>query len=420
MATNFLLPAVFLLVLSSFGRCNGKCTSGTFDATTSVSFVTNENYGNDEDCTISIRPSAMHSSGYYLAIKWLVFEVEGEMPECEHDFVEVTLTRSSVSIGKFCSDNLVSTMPFDIYSADGHAQIKFKSDSSVTHAGFKFLYQLKSKPLVPSDSSLNICGNKPPAENMKSGIMYYNGWPVGNQVAPWTFCSQQIDTGLHSETKIVMMDLDLKGSTSSQCNSSQPNVEILQSSKPYSKRSDMLNFATSISGPMCGKLEPKVYTATERYIYIHFNRANASLIANRGFVIGFLSYDISHNSAKDIAESIQMLSSLTTERRRFTIPTKFYRRRVPFILLRRRIPVILRRRFIIILRRRTPILRRRTTTPSLTPTTTSPRRRSSSGSKIKFEIPIAGGVGGVSVVTLVVLAVAKFFCKRRSNPNPNH
>ena len=90
---NFLLLAVFFLAFSSHGSCTGKCISGTFDATTSKSFVTNEHYGNDEDCIISIRPSALHTSGFYLEIKWLVFEVEGEMPECGHDFVEVTLTR---------------------------------------------------------------------------------------------------------------------------------------------------------------------------------------------------------------------------------------------------------------------------------------------------------------------------------------
>ena len=90
---NFLLLAVFFLAFSSSGRCNGKCISGTFDATTSISFVTNEHYGNNENCLISIRPSALHSSGFYLEMKWLVFEVEGKMPECRHDFVEVSLTR---------------------------------------------------------------------------------------------------------------------------------------------------------------------------------------------------------------------------------------------------------------------------------------------------------------------------------------
>ena len=90
---SFLLQAVFFLILLSSGSCNGKCTSGTFDATTSLSFVTNEHHGSDEDCVISIRPSALHTSGFYLEIKWLVFEVEGEMLECENNFVEVTLTR---------------------------------------------------------------------------------------------------------------------------------------------------------------------------------------------------------------------------------------------------------------------------------------------------------------------------------------
>ena len=139
--------------------------------------------------------------------------------------------RSSVSIGKFCSDNLVPAKPFDMYSSDGHAQIRFKSDSTVKHAGFKLSYQLKSKPFDPSSSSLNLnlCRHKSPAESMKSGIVVYsNGWPLGHQVAPSTFCSQQIDTGSSSETKIVMMDLDLKGNSSSQCNSSDQTVEILR------------------------------------------------------------------------------------------------------------------------------------------------------------------------------------------------
>ena len=73
------------------------------------------------------------------------------------------------------------------------------------------------------------CRLKTPAESMKSGIVVYsNGWPLGHQETPSTFCSQQIDTGSYSETTIVIMDLDLKRNSLSQCNSSNQTVEILR------------------------------------------------------------------------------------------------------------------------------------------------------------------------------------------------
>ena len=152
---------------------------------------------------------------------------------------------------------------------------------------------------------------------------------------------------------------------------------------------------------------------------------------------------ISHYSANDNAESIQLLSSLTTSRRRLILPPVILRRRLPIILrrrlpvilrrrlpvilrrrlpiiLRRRLPVILRRRLPIILRRRLPIILRRRLPIILrrrTPTTSRRRRRSSGTIKstdkrsIKIEIPIGGAVGGLGAVTLVVFLVAHFVFK---------
>ena len=48
------------------------------------------------------------------------------------------------SIGKFCSNNLVGSSLFNMYSPDGHAKIKFRSDGSKTGRGFKLTYRLRN------------------------------------------------------------------------------------------------------------------------------------------------------------------------------------------------------------------------------------------------------------------------------------
>eukprot|EP00794_Sanderia_malayensis_P017997 gene17997-19794_t len=86
---------VFLIFFMLAGKTTASsyCYSTTLYATTSKSTKSLSYYTNYDDCTITIRPSSYYSGGsYYLEIKWLSFDVKGNMPNCYNDYVEVFLT----------------------------------------------------------------------------------------------------------------------------------------------------------------------------------------------------------------------------------------------------------------------------------------------------------------------------------------
>ena len=62
------------------------------------------------------------------------------MPNCYDDYVEIYIGCKRHSIGKYCSENGVSGMPFDVYSPDNCLQIEFHSNSSGTGKGFEARY----------------------------------------------------------------------------------------------------------------------------------------------------------------------------------------------------------------------------------------------------------------------------------------
>ena len=82
-----------LLTISYFTECNARCLIATMYATTSLKSHSYLDYSNNEYCTLYFRPSSGYSSGYFLEIKWTKFDIEGKMPSCIYDSVEVFLTR---------------------------------------------------------------------------------------------------------------------------------------------------------------------------------------------------------------------------------------------------------------------------------------------------------------------------------------
>ena len=89
---NYNLQLVIIIVMALIGTVDATCQSTTYYASSSKRYIWNLNYENNELCTIYIRPSAAYTSGHYLEIRWDLFEVEGYMPSCSHDYVEVFLT----------------------------------------------------------------------------------------------------------------------------------------------------------------------------------------------------------------------------------------------------------------------------------------------------------------------------------------
>ena len=84
-----------MLVLCAFAEStDASCGSiSTYTATMTLNTFGHTFYSNNEDCVWYIKPSSSYISGYYLEIKWTRFNIEGDMPGCSYDSVEIFLTK---------------------------------------------------------------------------------------------------------------------------------------------------------------------------------------------------------------------------------------------------------------------------------------------------------------------------------------
>ncbi|XP_065054885.1 uncharacterized protein LOC135683532 [Rhopilema esculentum] len=145
-----------------FQHAYALCRNQYLNATTTSQLFSYQSYSNNEYCDIQIAPSNfLNSSQFFLEIIWTTFDIKGKLPDCKEDYVEVNLTRSGYSIGKFCSNNTLEKL-FNMYSHDGFANLTFKSNNETTGDGFSFKYRLRNKtadPLVGNSSSCSLQEN---------------------------------------------------------------------------------------------------------------------------------------------------------------------------------------------------------------------------------------------------------------------
>ena len=127
---------MYFFVLASCDK-TFSLSSGTRSGTIqSPNYWSESNYANNQNCQLDIRVS----SRYAVKLSWNLFDVKGDMPNCYDDYVEIYIGCSRTSIGKYCSDNIISAVPHDIYSPDNCLRIKFRSDSSGSGRGFLATY----------------------------------------------------------------------------------------------------------------------------------------------------------------------------------------------------------------------------------------------------------------------------------------
>lgn len=89
---EIMLKALFVLCIvltNAAGHCR---FSETYIAKTSPQSLFYYMHSN-ENCLLKIKPHSLYSDGYYLEIRWINFNIEGNMPSCSDDFMEVFLTR---------------------------------------------------------------------------------------------------------------------------------------------------------------------------------------------------------------------------------------------------------------------------------------------------------------------------------------
>eukprot|EP00794_Sanderia_malayensis_P017363 gene17363-19100_t len=287
----FLLALVSLVIIQAL---DGACISTRLFPTTVSSYYTKSDYSNNEDCNVTIQPSVWYKPlSYFLEIEWYYFstrfDVNGTMPGCTNDYVEVYLTSSYKSIGRYCSNNIGNYKPSHMFSYDGNAKIRFHSDSSITGTGFKLRYRLRSTKNDYLGSFVQDAKCDPTSFLSRSGYIYSSGYPNGYQKSP-TPCLDRITTAENRETRFTFMDLDLSyyGSNAT-CNSTDDYVEVRGSNLSTATFSS----SSSISGKLCGTTSIKIFTTRKKYIFIYFQRPLGSLpTGRRGFTMGYIFYDV--------------------------------------------------------------------------------------------------------------------------------
>ncbi|XP_065054613.1 cubilin-like [Rhopilema esculentum] len=267
-----------------FQHAYALCSNQYLNATTTSQLFSYQSYTNNEYCRIQIAPSNnLNSSEFFLEIKWIRFDIKGQMPDCREDFVEVHLTRSEQNIGKFCSSNM-KVSPFTMYSHDGFAELIFSSDKKDTGNGFSLSYRLQRKDTQAL--------RKPEGcifRQESSSLYYTDKWPRGQ--SDTIFCFRLIKLPEDQNLRISIMDLDLSdasSSGSSHCTAVMQYIQIRESDEEYTAYSTIESYASSISNILCKRQSNNIYIGKKKFVYI-LEKSNAHS-ANRGFLIGYTFY----------------------------------------------------------------------------------------------------------------------------------
>ena len=96
-------------------------------------------YLDNLDCTYDIKLTDQTKG---IRLMWDEFDIKGNMPKCENDYMEIFIGCSHKSIGRYCSDNVAGGLSkmFDVYSPDNCLRLKFHSDGSTAGRGYKATY----------------------------------------------------------------------------------------------------------------------------------------------------------------------------------------------------------------------------------------------------------------------------------------
>ncbi|XP_065054986.1 uncharacterized protein LOC135683609 [Rhopilema esculentum] len=282
-----------LVILFSLLLRDSSCYSKTERryATNETQTLSHIDYANDEDYTFIIEP-AMHlnASLHYLEIIWTLFDVEGSIPYCSNDYVEVFLTRANLSIGYYCSDNLVGGKPFNMYSHDGYIMLHFISDPYVTRKGFSLNFQLKSREKSPLGGSVSPrCYSND--NGGSTGNFYSLGWPYGfygSNISQPCWTKNYIG---NKKMRIATMDVNLQTTWPDPyaCKESDTFFEIKDSKRNLTDLQSIIQNATNVFQRICGTTNAIFHVSRKPFVYMYFNRTQTSY-KYRGVVIGYLVY----------------------------------------------------------------------------------------------------------------------------------
>ena len=219
--------------------------------------------------------------GRWVKLRWLEFDVDGSMPDCESNYVSVFLGcgSSEVELSKFCSRN--AGKPHDIYSRDGCIKIKYY-ESTLGKKGFYVEYD--SYPLTQSMNTKKCIRNRQLRNH--EGVVISPDWPTGYNRS---YCGWEIKLDGARKIMLNFMDVDLY---------MERKWKRMKKNCGKSILSDHL--VVTSKGALSAKVEGyrKVFCSEDPFS-VNLQNPNATLElqgkglyrrSQRGFVVGYVSY----------------------------------------------------------------------------------------------------------------------------------
>ncbi|KAG9276492.1 cubilin [Astyanax mexicanus] len=222
---------------------------GTYTDTEGILISPNwpNNYAHNKQCVYLIRVARSET----VLLNFTHMELEPHSG-CEFDYVEVRdgLAETDPLIGKYCG----STLPAPILSSYNHLWIRFKSDSSVSHAGFRAVYEIS-------------CGGTLSGSGQIRTPLHPDAYPH-NKKCEWVINQ--------AEGYVVTLNF--------------LTFDVEDSAGCYFDYVEVRDGATSSSpllGRFCGTQVPPMLQSTQKQMYIVFN-TDAS-VTNHGFTAEYAS-----------------------------------------------------------------------------------------------------------------------------------
>ncbi|XP_068719838.1 CUB domain-containing protein 2-like isoform X2 [Montipora capricornis] len=268
-----LITGLYLIDAVSAASCD-KTLSASFGTITSPNYYGSSLYSSNLNCQYDIYVPSGGTN--VVKLTWESFDVNGDMPNCYDDNVEIYIGCDRRSIGKYCSKN--SYKPFTVYSPDRCLRLVFRTDSSGGGTGFKATYRGISKSTASRDLSESCYGTNTLYNDV--GVISSVGWP--NSDLNTRDCYWKIWVGSGNGVKIAFMDVNLDDDPG--CDRDKIKVKGGYDYQSYDS-------ASTIQYSMCGTKKAFSLTSSKERVWIRFK--SNGYFKRRGFVAGYVTYSTS-------------------------------------------------------------------------------------------------------------------------------
>ncbi|XP_065069507.1 cubilin-like [Rhopilema esculentum] len=216
-------------------------------------------------------PNREFQNGFYLQIKWLEFDVKGDMQNCS-DFAQIRYGKNEDQKFTFCS----TQSPHTIYAVDHDIHLHFHSDKEDVGYGFRLAYHLTSfkETIGPKHCRRNI------QLTSQNGVLSSIGWPrpvSGSCVFEFTLEADEV-------LLLNIMDFSVPKSNAD-CSRYNNYIEIRgnMSNKSFQESCPL----TSLSS--CENIRRWKLSFEKRRLYIYVNTVEIKG-DYRGFLAGYTVY----------------------------------------------------------------------------------------------------------------------------------